>query len=222
MWTAKHVGASPRVQKKLRGILHRAFGIQDGGAPPTAEQLCTTDVPYLDAVVEEMTRCAGTGSGVMRTVVNDDTTLLGHRLPKGVDVFMMTNGPGYMAPNTVNESIPEHARSASSQENKDRAIPLWDDADIATFKPERWIKTDEKGVDRFDNHAGPVMQFGGGLRGCFGRKMAYLEMKIFVALLVWSFDLDVVPEKLRGFEAFDSLTHKPKQCYVVLKEVEKS
>lgn len=220
MWAVKHVGASPRVQKKLRGILHRAFGGAENGVP-TAEQITTTDIPYLDAVVEEMTRCAVTGSGVMRTAVKD-TTLLGHHIPAGVDVYMMTNGPGYMAPNTVNESIPEHARSPSSQANKDRAIPLWDDEDITAFKPERWIKTDAKGVETFDNHAGPVMQFGGGLRGCFGRKMAYVEMRIFVALLVWSFDLDVVPEKLNGFEGFDSLTHKPKQCYVVLKEAEKS
>lgn len=218
MWTAKHVGGNPRVAKKLRGILQQAFGGSEGGAPPTAEQLCTTDIPYLDAVVEEMARCAVTGAAVMRKAVSD-AMLLGHRIPAGVDVFMMTNGPGYIAPNTINESIPEHSRSPSSQASKDRAVPLWDEADITAFKPERWIKTDAKtGAEAFDSHAGPTMQFGGGLRGCFGRKMAYLEMRIFVALMVWTFDLEVVPEKLRGFEAFDSLTHKPKQCYVVLKE----
>lgn len=215
MWTAKFIGGDPRVQEKLRGVLRGAFGA--GAGPPTAKQLCTTDIPYLDAVVEEMARRAGTAPGVMRTTVND-TMLLGHRIPAGIDVFMMTNGPGYMAPNTINESIPEHARSPSSQANKDRAIPLWEDGDITAFRPERWIKTNAKGVETFDLHAGPTMQFGGGLRGCFGKKMAYLEMKIFVALLVWTFDLETVPEKLRGFEAFDSLTHKPKQCYVMLKE----
>ncbi|KAI7774563.1 cytochrome p450 [Diaporthe eres] len=215
MWTVKHIGASPRVQKKLRAIMHQAFGADNG--VPTAVQISTTDMPYLDAVVEEMVRCASTGPGVMRIA-----TLLGHRIPKGIDVFMMSNGPGYMAPNTVNESIPEHARSDSSRANKDRALPLWDDGDITVFRPERWIKTDDKGVETFNIHAGPVMQFGGGLRGCFGKKLAYVEMKIFVALMLWSFDLEVVPEKLRGFEAFDSLTHKPKKCYVVLKEAGKS
>lgn len=219
MWTVKFLGVSPRVQKKLRGILHQAFGVENG--VPTAKQISTGDIPYLDAVVEEMIRCASTGPGVMRTATHD-TTLLGHRIPEGIDVYMMANGPGYTAPNTINESIPEHARSESSQANKERAIPQWDEGDIAVFRPERWIKTDEKGVETFNIHAGPVMQFGGGLRGCFGKKMAYLEMKIFVALMVWTFDLEVVPEKLRGFEAFDSLTHKPKQCYVVLKEAGKS
>lgn len=218
MWTAKYVGASPRVQEKLRGILHGAFGAEKG--VPTAKQLATTDIPYLDAVVEEMARCATTGPGVMRSATRD-TTLLGYSIPKGVDVYMMTNGPGYMAQNTINKSILEHDRSDSSQANKDRALPLWDDGDITVFKPERWIKTDEKGVDTFNVHAGPSMQFGGGLRGCFGKKMAYLEMRLFVALMVWSFDLEAVPESLRGFEAFDSLTHKPKQCYVVLKEAGK-
>jgi cytochrome P450 len=218
MWTVKHVGNHPRVQKKLRGILQGHFGQENGDL--TAEQISTANIPYLDAVVEEMSRCAGTGPGVMRTAVHD-TTVLGHHIPKGVDVFMMTNGPGYMEPNTINEGIPEHVRSDSSRANKDRAVPLWEDSDITVFKPERWIKTDEKGVDTFDVHAGPTLQFGGGIRGCFGKKMAYLEMRMFIALLVWGFDLEVVPEKLRGFEAFDSLTHKPKQCYVVLKEAGK-
>lgn len=219
MWTVKYVANHPRVQEKLRGILHSHFGYENG--VPTADQISLSNIPYLDAVVEEMSRCAGTGPGIMRTAVHD-TTLLGHHIPKGVDVFMMTNGPGYKAPNTVNEGIIEHMRSDSSRTNKERAVPLWEDSDITVFKPERWIKTDEKGVETFDVHAGPTLQFGGGLRGCFGKKMAYLEMRIFVALLVWSFDLGVVPEKLRGFEAFDSLTHKPKQCYVVLKEAGKS
>lgn len=219
MWAAKHVGNHPRVQKKLRGVLHRHFGYENG--VPTAEQISTANIPYLDAVVEEMSRSAGTGSAIIRTTVHD-TTLLGHHIPKGVDVFMMNTGPGYLAPNTVNEGIPEHVRSDSSRANKNRAVPLWDESDIAVFKPERWLKTDEKGVETFDVHAGPTLQFGGGVRGCFGKKLAYLEMRMFIALLVWSFDLETVPEKLNGFEAFDSLTHKPKQCYVVLKEAGES
>lgn len=221
MWAVKHMTESPGVQRKLRAVLQGAFGAGGDGGVPTAEQISTANIPYLDAVVEEMARCAVTTPAATRRAVRD-TTLLGHTIPKGVDVFMMANGPGYRAPNTLNESIPEHARSASSRANKDRAVPPWDPEDITTFKPERWIKTDGRGAEVFDVHSGPVLQFGGGLRGCFGKKMAYLEMKIFIALLVWTFDLETVPEKLGGFEAFDSLTHKPKQCYVVLKEALKS
>ncbi|KAI3394464.1 hypothetical protein diail_2656 [Diaporthe ilicicola] len=218
MWAVKYLADSPRVQEKLLGILHQTFG--EGNGVPTAEQITTAHLPYLDAVVEEMARSSGTASAVMRTAVHD-TTLLGHQIPKGVDVFMMVNGPGFMGPNNVNESILEHDRSETSQASKDRSIPLWDPSDIKAFKPERWIKTDEKGMDRFDVHAGPVMQFGGGLRGCFGKKLAYLEMRIFVTLLVWTYQLEQLPEKLRGYEAFDSLTHKPKQCNMILKEVER-
>ncbi|KAG6355761.1 hypothetical protein INS49_003727 [Diaporthe citri] len=87
MWTAKHVGASPRVQRKLRGIMHQAFGVEDG--VPTAAQISTTDIPYLDAVVEEMVRCASTGPGIMR-IATHDTALLGHRIPEGINVFMMS------------------------------------------------------------------------------------------------------------------------------------
>ncbi|KAG8160649.1 hypothetical protein KVR01_008913 [Diaporthe batatas] len=204
MWTVKHMTNHPRVVKKLRGILRGHFGHESG--PPTVEQITTTNIPYLDAVVEEIEQCALTGAGIIQTAVHG-TMLLGHRIPKGVDVFMMTNGPGYMAPNTINETIPEHVRSESSRDFKDRA---------------RWIKADKKGVETFDPNAGPAMQFGGGIRSCFGNKMAYLEMRVFVALLVWTFDLEAVPEQLRGFEAFNRLTHKPKQCYVVLREAGKA
>lgn len=216
MWAVKNLTQSPRVQEKLRGILLQTFGDENGVL--SAEQIITAQVPYLDAVVEEVARCAGTSATIVRTAVHD-TTLLGHHIPKGVDVFMMNHGPGYMEPNAVNDSIPEHIRSDSSQASEGRAIPLWDPTDVMAFKPERWIKTDEKGVERFDVHSGPMMQFGGGLRGCFGKKLAYLEIRIFVALLVWTYHLEQLPEKLKSFEAFDCLTHKPKQCNTILREL---
>lgn len=63
------------------------------------------------------------------------------------------------------------------------------------------------------------MQFGGGLRGCFGKKLAYLEIRTLLVLLVWSFELQQVPEGLRGYEAVDVLTHKPRKCYLRVEEI---
>ncbi|KAI4871003.1 cytochrome P450 [Hypoxylon rubiginosum] len=219
MWSTKFMTDNQRVQSKLRAVLFDTFGggEDNGGAPPTPGQITATRIPYLDAVIEEIVRCAQTASSATRMTLRD-TQLLGHHIPKGVDVFMLSNGPGYMAPNDLNETIPEHARSPSSQESKGRAIPSWASSNIAAFRPERWIKTDKEGVETFDMRAGPSMQFGSGLRGCFGKKLAYLEIRILITLLLWTFELQPVPESLKGHEAFDSLTHKPKKCYLKLKE----
>ncbi|KAK7977179.1 hypothetical protein PG988_004669 [Apiospora saccharicola] len=228
MWSIKFLADHPRVQHKLRAVLARRFEPDDGSeAIPTPDQITGSRIPYLDAVVEEVIRCAQTASSATRMTLADNTPLLGRRLPRGVDVYMLSNGPGYMTANDLNETIPESARSPSSRESKGRAVPAWaaaageEDDDMAAFRPERWLKTDAsaRGAEEvFDVRAGPSMQFGAGLRGCFGKRLAYLEIRILIVVLLWSFELQAVPEGLRGYEAFDSLTHKPKKCYAILQE----
>lgn len=211
MWSTKLMADSPRVQSKLRRVLFDTFGENNG--VPTAEQLITTRIPYLDAVVEEIVRCAQTSSSATHRAVRD-TQLLAHHIPKAVDVYMMANGPGYIVSNDLNEKIPKNVRSTSSQENKHR-VRSWESSDIGVFRSERWIKTDKDGNETFDIHAGPSMQFGAGLRVCFGKKLAYLEIRILITVLMWTYELQLVPKKWRGHEAFDSLTHKPKKCYLL-------
>lgn len=156
MWCVKLFADNQRVQGKLRKILRDSLGEV---AVPSPEDIAKGQIPYLEAVIEELIRCAKTGPATIRTAVHD-TTLLGYRIPKGVDVYLLSTGPGYMEPNDLNESIPESARSASSQESKDRALPSWDAADVAQFKPERWIKADKGGEEVFDSLAGPMLQVG--------------------------------------------------------------
>lgn len=109
----------------------------------------------------------------------------------------MANGPGYILPNDLNQKIPESIRSPSSRENKHRH-PSWESSDIGVFEPERWIKTGEDGTETLDVYAGPSMQFGAGLRGCFGKKLAYLELRILLTVLIWTYELQPVLEKLVG------------------------
>ncbi|PSR83768.1 cytochrome P450 [Coniella lustricola] len=255
MWAIKFLADHPRVQNKLRHVLRTeafpSFASSSSSSSSSSDSSCTpkiptsaaitsrTNLPYLDAVVEEIFRCAGTAASAVRQATRD-TTLLGYSIPKGTDVYFMSNGPGYIQSNALNALITEDQRSASSREYRERALPAWDEEDISAFRPERWLKTttvktktavDDGGGDRetneeketttmvFDVRSGPVLQFGGGLRGCFGKRMAYLEMRILVVLLVWMYELVQVPEGLGGNAAFDSLTHKPKNCYLVLQEL---
>lgn len=83
---------------------------------------------------------------------------------------------------------------------------MWDPVDIGAFAPERWLKAekseneDGKTVEQevFEPQAGPNLAFGAGLRACFGRRLAYLEMRTALTLLIWSFELREMGEKLNN------------------------
>lgn len=221
MWIVKYLGEYPAVQTKLRDALHATYpAFAAENKLPTVDAVVAGNVPYLDAVIEEILRHGITAIGAGRATTRE-VTVLGHVIPKGVEVQLLAVGAGYVEPNTVNETIPEAVRSVSSREHKGQ-LGVWDDADVGEFKPERWLKrNNETGDEVFDMHAGPTLQFGGGMRGCFGKKLAYLEMKILVTIMIWTFEMLPVPEGLGGFEAYDTLTHKPSNCYVRLRETGK-
>lgn len=40
-----------------------------------------------------------------------------------------------------------------------------------------------------------------------------------LVLLIWTFELMPVPEKLATFEAFDNLTHEPNTFYLILEKI---
>ncbi|KAK8086610.1 cytochrome P450 [Apiospora phragmitis] len=174
-WGAKYLTDHPAVQETLRTALRKA--LPDAASQrrsPTYPELSKAHVPYLDAVVEEATRHANTAAFVARKAMQD-TTVLGRRIPKGTDVLLMANGPGYLEPNMriEDKSGDENAmvRSPGARPDGGKSLTgLWDDADIGAFKSERWLKTDpETGTERFDPMAGPNLAFGAGLRGCFGK-----------------------------------------------------
>lgn len=61
-------------------------------------------------------------------------------------------------------------------------------------------------------------QFGGGIRGCFGRKLAYVALRIIFTLIVFNFELEPLPEQLASLKAIDKLTHRPQNVYLRLNE----
>jgi hypothetical protein len=138
--------------------------------------------------------------------------VLGHHIPKGTDVFLLHNGPGYFS---TPFSIPDEKRSESALGSKNQA-GSWDPNDMARFKPERWFVKDQNGNESFDSLAGPHLAFGLGPRACFGRRLAYLELRIILVLLIWNFKFEKCPDELNSYGAIDKLTRQPKQCYVKL------
>ncbi|CAG8051375.1 unnamed protein product [Penicillium olsonii] len=213
-WGLKLLSDHPEIQRKLRQAIRDGFpSAVAERRPPTAEEIFKARIPYLDATLEEIVRKSMTAPGVSRTAMVD-TVILGHRIPKGTTVFLMGNGPDFIAPPIG--TIPEELRSKSCREANGK-IGAWDPVDSHLFKPERWIVM-EDGKECFDSTSGPVLTFGLGPRGCFGRRMAYLELKIVFVLLLWNFELQPVPEALSSYQAVDKLTHQPRFCYLRLLE----
>ncbi|KAI1268608.1 cytochrome P450 [Xylariaceae sp. FL1019] len=214
-WGLKLLSDHQSVQEKLRHAVRQGFPeAVSEDRWPTAEEISKVHIPYLDATREEIIRKSMTAAGVMREAMVD-TTILGRTIPKGTNIVLLGNGPDYVLPPVGN--IPEELRSEASRTAKGR-IGSWDPQDCHQFRPERWL-TEDDGAKVFDATAGPLLTFGLGPRGCFGRRMAYLELKVALVLLVWNLRLISVPEELNSYRGLEKLTRQPQQCYLRLEKL---
>lgn len=163
-WAMKYLTANPDVQIKLRNSLREVHErAHRNGGLPSAQEMAQADVPYLEAFIQEVHRVGNSVSSIVRATTKD-AVVLGHVIPKGTDVFMLTNGPSYKTPPL---EIEETIRSKTSRENKDK-FGVWDDETIGKFIPERWLAKNEKGEVVFNPSAGYTHPYGVGPRACFG------------------------------------------------------
>ncbi|KAF2176652.1 cytochrome P450 [Zopfia rhizophila CBS 207.26] len=177
--------------------------------------IITTQTPYLAACIEEIIRCSLTSLAVER-VASINTEVLDNRIPKGREVFIMGNRPSsFSALIQVDKKLRSHSYRAA-----ERRIPSWDPEDTSSFKLERWlIRSMEGGKEVFDGAAGAHLTFGLGPRGCFGWRLAYIELSWILVLFNLNFEFQKLPEKLGGYDAVDKLTHQPQQCHVRLARI---
>ncbi|TEA18485.1 Cytochrome P450 monooxygenase TRI13 [Colletotrichum sidae] len=218
-WGLKFLSRDQAALTRLRNDLHASFpDARAASRPPTVTEILKTQVPFLDAIMEEILRCSKTLPITSREA-RVDTQILGHHVPKGTQVFFLAHGPGYLMPAVP---IDEKTRTTDSAKSTAQRIGVWDAENVAEFRPERWMKRDkgEDGVEReyFDANAGPFATFGHGPRACFGKRLAYMEMRILLCLLAWHFNLDPVKGEWDTSEPIEDLTTVPVQCYVKLRE----
>ncbi|KAM5377867.1 hypothetical protein ACJZ2D_004771 [Fusarium nematophilum] len=207
-WGVKFLTDNPSCQDRLRDDLRAVYtNAYAENRPPTPVEITESNIPYLDAVVDEMLRLAHTAI-IQDRECTKDTTILGHQIPKGTVVFVANKGPSFTEPGY---EIAEDLRSESCQKAaKERGLRMWSEEGMGEFRPERWLVKDEKtGDEVFDATAGPTMPFGLGLRGCFGRRLAYMELKMLTALLVWNFKFLPCPANLSSYEDYLALTPIP-------------
>ena len=211
-WALKFLTKHPDVQEAVRQALQSAhpLAVKENRLPNVSEFLRTTSVPYFDAFLEETLRLHPVVSARDAT---RDTEILGHHVPKGSTVLLLPNGPSFLSPSL---HIDETRRSPTARIAK--SSPKWnEETDMRAFNPQRWLVRNPQGEVKFDATAGPQSAFGHGPRACWGRREAYMRIKIALTLLVWSFDFLEVPESLGSMSALPVFVHKPKQLFVRLR-----
>lgn len=218
LWGLKFLADNQEPQRHLRSILQTSYGAARAeNRDPSVKDIVHTNIPYLDAVVEEILRCATTIPCIDRQATAD-TQVLGYHVPKGTTMFILGSGPSIKSPAF---QIAEQLRSESCQDAKreGRYRSEWDPEHIGSFKPERWLVSAD-GKAEFNRDAGPSLPFSLGTRSCYGKRLAYIQLRIFVVLIVWNFELLPCPKGLSGYHSMIDVTNKPKQCFVRLRKVE--
>ncbi|KAJ7152702.1 cytochrome P450 [Mycena crocata] len=211
-WAFKNLCKHPDVQRKLRAELLNNLPSMDT-RPPTFSEICDEDnLPYLSAVVYEVLRCARTTSATGREATRD-TVLLGYPIPKGTTVIL---GLGMVQMTEIEKPLPntpedmDELRSASSK-RAGRKSGYWSPTDVHEFKPERWLRPED---GSFNAAAGPWIPFSVGFRGCFGQKLAVLELRLFLAIVQANFFFEAVPEEMNSWKSIEVVTNRPVECYV--------
>jgi hypothetical protein len=215
-WTLKYLTDNPDIQKRLRESLQEAFGHKSYSTLPTAAELTVTPLPYLEAVISETLRLSNIGPVSFRQTMVP-CHILGHAIPAGTPIILVTAGPSYSSPDMPTPAPTVRSRTSQiahlHEELRHRASKL-EDCDspaysLEKFAPERWLRN-----GKFDPKAIRMLPFSAGMRGCFGEKIALLELKIAIATLISRFHFPRVSERLSGYQCQDGLNSRPQFCYV--------
>ncbi|KAI1750670.1 cytochrome P450 [Xylaria castorea] len=206
-WFVKFMEAYPSAQTTLRAALNAAFKTKR----PSIMEILETDIPYLDATCEEAFRLAGVAKGNLRQALVD-TEILGYKIPKGAEVFM--NYHVSRTPVPVDQSKRTPGGQAAIDKHGD-GFQSNAGRDIGAFEPGRWLVKDENtGKEVFNAYALPSLAFGGGYRGCAGRKLASMELRIVVTLLILNLEFLELPNEYKAMSAREKIFREPDMPYV--------
>lgn len=131
---------------------------------------------YLTAFLHEVMRMAPpVPADLSREVLPGGTTVDGHYIPEGLCV-----STGLYCLNYNKDVYPEPFK----------------------FRPERWIvagyNTAGSSAEEVALAESGFCTFSAGSRGCIGKNLAWLEMRLVLAKLLWSFEVKADPKKKLG------------------------
>ena len=127
-----------------------------------------TSCVYLRACIDESLRMSPpVGGALWREVCNGDLHINGHRIPQGYDV-----GVGIYA---IHHN-PKYYPSPYS------------------YVPERWIVSENTTRESVDLARSAFSAFSIGPVGCVGKNLAYMELILVMARVIWALDIKNVDE----------------------------
>lgn len=118
--------------------------------------------PYLRACLKEAMRMMPIVAGNFRQTTKDHN-VLGYVLPKGAHISFL------------------HQTMSMQEEHFNRA---------KEYLPERWIASKDDPLYHGNAHPFAYLPFGFGIRSCIGRRIAELEMEIFLARVIQNFKVE--------------------------------
>ncbi|KAH7318099.1 cytochrome P450 [Stachybotrys elegans] len=211
-WFVKFMEMFPAAQAELRAALRKAF---PGPELPSIDAVLETSVPYLDATCEETFRFAHASGGNYRQAMVD-TEILGYKIPKGATLFLSFQTMSPEFPIDENKRAP--TCRAALEKSGDR-MQGGAGRNLDTFNPRRWLDFNKSGDETFNPYALPMNGFGGGYRGCPGRKLAHVELRVFMVYTILAFEFLEVSENLKSTKAKEVLFREPAMSYVRLKSL---
>lgn len=169
-WTTFLLSKHPAIQSQLRAEIHAQ--VPSPTAPqPAGFDLATTleAMPLLNAVCNETLRLYPTVPTTVRVAIKP-TNILGQHVPAGTQVLLI--------PWAIN-----------------RSRDLWG-PDAEEFFPQRWIDTDDEGVQRPNNSGGVESNYANltflhGPRSCIGQGFAKAELRALIAAFVGCFEMEM-------------------------------
>ncbi|KAB8227686.1 cytochrome P450 [Aspergillus alliaceus] len=187
-WTMYELGRRPEMQSRLRDELREAIGT-DLAAVDFG--LRVQNLPYLNAFCSEVLRCYPF-SPIIVKVAQQETTLMGQRIPKGTVVLY-----------------------SAEVSNHDKT--LWG-PDADKFDPERWIGEGKaKSGGASSNYA--MLTFGAGPRNCIGANFARATLECLVAAVLSTFEIELVNPDTAGRLKFGQTKKSAEGVYGRLKFV---
>lgn len=200
-WALKYLTDHPVAQTRLRDSLQAAFPV----ARPSAAGVITTSLPYLDAVIAETLRLSTIGPVSFRQTLVP-CQIMGHWVPEDTPIILVTAGPSYYSSETRSADPKINIRESYATTLQEQQGPP---PDLRAFSPERWLAD-----GKFDPGAVRMLPFMAGARGCFGRPIAMLELRIMISLLVLRFEFPRLALSLSRYGAWDGLTRRPTSCFI--------